>query len=666
MQKKQFQNLFVALCEEQTFNSLTVLLKRFRSILAKTTCPVKISLLVLILSSVSACNDNTDDNSGKPTGKQIRVSSEAIFLSEIDSQIEIKAEVIDEEGSAFVEQPNFSWQSDASNVVSVNESGVLTAIGLGEANVTVTASGITKVITVVVNTEVITVNGVVTYQDKELYSNGFTSRSDFYKAVRFAKVDLIAENGSQVLQTTHTDSNGAFSFSGVITSNQFITVSAKTDTSVGLDIIVKDRSDSLYAVTKQIDLNERENFSIKIDTSVDAAGAFNIYDVFINAGQFTREFSDLSMVSLAAFWEPNNSDGTYFCNGFDSLYCTQGPGVYVYNSVGRDTDEFDDDVLYHEFGHYFLDTLSRDDSYGGCHLLSSRDLDLRLSWSEGFGDFFPAAVKSWLADDEGRSQLLSTEVNMPIATYVDTYNFGSQIYVDLDTLNQNNYSTAGNELAISKILWSLYQRYGMAKMIKVLSNYLPTISTPVNLESFWDGWIVTHNPAESDMPVLQQTYSERLVYYMNDEFEEDNSISAIRKATLGVKETHYLYSSTVSTDLDMVAFDAVAGETYELRTSDLTSGADTFIKVYDSTGAALVIDGVAVENDDADPNAYFGFDSICGSSRVKNNGTGLSSKLEFTAPSDGIYYAEIRTTPDEVPYLSAGRYGTYAFRVSQK
>jgi len=67
------------------------------------------------------------------------------------------------------------------------------------------------------------------------------------------------------------------------------------------------------------------------------------------------------------------------------------PTIVVLGDVGTDSDEFDEHVIAHEFGHYFQRTLSRDDSIGGSHSLSSR-LDARVAFSEGWGNALSAIV----------------------------------------------------------------------------------------------------------------------------------------------------------------------------------------------------------------------------------------------------------------------------------
>ena len=57
----------------------------------------------------------------------------------------------------------------------------------------------------------------------------------------------------------------------------------------------------------------------------------------------------------------------------------------------EDTDEFDQHVIAHEFGHYIEDNFSRADNIGGAHGLGDK-LDIRVAFGEGFGYAFSAIV----------------------------------------------------------------------------------------------------------------------------------------------------------------------------------------------------------------------------------------------------------------------------------
>jgi len=75
-----------------------------------------------------------------------------------------------------------------------------------------------------------------------------------------------------------------------------------------------------------------------------------------------------------------------------------GGVIYLLGEEGRDTDEYDQHVILHEWGHYFEHQLSRSDSIGGLHSLNDR-LDARVRYigtARGHAKLqdFPSALKT--------------------------------------------------------------------------------------------------------------------------------------------------------------------------------------------------------------------------------------------------------------------------------
>ena len=211
-----------------------------------------------------------------------------------------------------------------------------------------------------------------------------------------------------------------------------------------------------------------------------AVGAFNILDVYTSGAQFVQSFSGSYPPAVTAFWKGGNHYGTYFCTVVDPS-CIFGEGIYVLN-YGGDTDEFDDDVLWHEYGHFIAAKYSKDDSPGGFHYLGSNDLDLRLSWSEGWGDFFPGAVKTWL---NATPSLLSTAPGMAASQYVDTSG-ASGFFFDFGNPVGPLYVNSSSEVAVAKVLIDVRNAHTMQAVWDTFSSgFIKTATAPVNMEVFW-------------------------------------------------------------------------------------------------------------------------------------------------------------------------------------
>ena len=86
-------------------------------------------------------------------------------------------------------------------------------------------------------------------------------------------------------------------------------------------------------------------------------------------------------------WSVNNVPSSNF-NGPAGQILTShfnGTEIYILGAEDNDTDEYDDHVIIHEWGHYFEEYFSRADSIGGPH--GSGDiLDMRVAFGEGWGN----------------------------------------------------------------------------------------------------------------------------------------------------------------------------------------------------------------------------------------------------------------------------------------
>ena len=114
------------------------------------------------------------------------------------------------------------------------------------------------------------------------------------------------------------------------------------------------------------------------------------------------------------------------------------PNVYILGKEDSDTDEFDDHVVAHEFGHYLEDQLYRSDSIGGSHSID-HSLDPRVAFGEGYGNAISGMT-----------------FNNPV--YVDTSGdnqasgFSMNVSTPPKTLSRGVYS----ERSAQYFLWSLF------------------------------------------------------------------------------------------------------------------------------------------------------------------------------------------------------------------
>ncbi len=98
---------------------------------------------------------------------------------------------------------------------------------------------------------------------------------------------------------------------------------------------------------------------------------------------------NISMPELNIYWSTRNvgADGNKNIGQIGtSHFANTGlmPGLFILGAADSDTDEFDQGVIGHEFGHYLQAKLSYSDSPGGSHS-SNQFKDASLAFGEGYG-----------------------------------------------------------------------------------------------------------------------------------------------------------------------------------------------------------------------------------------------------------------------------------------
>lgn len=501
----------------------------------------------------------------------------------------------------------------------------------------------------------VTINGKVEYEDKEYGTGGFTGNN--YKAVRYAKVDIVNSGDSIPIVSAFTNSSGIYHIPPTTFTNGtsiYLRVNSYTtgNSSSKPDVIVGNMSGTPYAVACDSNLTPQAGTSVttnlSIPTSSPAAGAFNIMDVFASAGEFVRSLAGINPPTLKAFWADGNPNGTYYCTGCPF----PGDGIYVLSETGGDTDEYDDDVLWHEYGHFIADEttgFSKDDSDGGVHNLTSNDLDLRLSWSEGWGDSFPGVVKYWLP-----SSLLSTVSGTPLSQYVDTTGNTAGISINMGSPGGTPYIYSASEVAVAYILLNLRNAYGMQAIWDIVTSAnFKNASPRINLEAFWDTWLLRPGVA-LELATLESIFGSRAISYKTDSFESDGSPNGSRNLTIGSTEDHTLYNTG---DTDVVAFDTILGNKYTITTYDLKNGADTSM-------ALLKPDSTEKKSNDNTSGLTYTPPYNCDGYNIchVNGYDTLGSTIFFNASSVGPYYIKITSSANKP--VSAGKYGTYTLKIT--
>lgn len=254
----------------------------------------------------------------------------------------------------------------------------------------------------------ITISGVATYDRVPLNAangSGLNYNAITQQPIREATVELVGASGN-IIETETTSTTGAYSF--VVASGTDVRVRVKAQllrttggNEIDLTVVDNTNGNALYTVqgsltaastaTATRNLNAPSGWGGTSYTSARAAAPFALLDTIYDATQaFITADADIDFPKLEIYWSPQNrsasGDVTQGEIGTSSFTRFNGvPTILILGDANSDTDEYDESVITHEYGHYFEREFSRSGSIGGSHSLNNR-LDMRVAFSEGFGN----------------------------------------------------------------------------------------------------------------------------------------------------------------------------------------------------------------------------------------------------------------------------------------
>lgn len=646
------------------------------------------SALGLCLFLLSACGG--DGGSGSGTATQIVITPEQgnLIVGETRS---FSAVALTSSGKE-VDNVSFSWQSLDPTVAGIDSNGVATGNEIGVAiiavtgtyksgNFTRTVSGSAMVGVLSPNSgqSNLTFSGTVQYEDRPYDMEGFTGDTELLP-VRGTVVNLVAIDGFATIATGATDNNGDFSFSGIDNSGRqagiYIEVVSKTEPDNPTKIEIRNNTTDkalLSLISSGFDDSSGTTFTnLEVTATVDSGvgGLFNILDVFSMSSEFIQQEGGLCKPPatapcvpplLVAYWEPGSSEGSFYDDQLDAIFILGG------GDADGDHDEYDDSVIAHEYGHFAVRHFSIDDSPGGAHFITDNKQDIRLSWSEGWGNFFSSAVR-----------------NNPI--YVDTSTGGSFSF------NLENYSSAPapstlnsvaiyttSEIAVNGVLWDIFDpagsiisdphdqlALGFEPIWQTLLQF--TDAVPATMETFWIQFMTLQTPSDSDH--LKAIMREREMKFFPPEDDSHESNNEANGTPLDVtnnptqSRTLYRNGSDPVGDEDIIPFSVGPGN-YILETFDLTNGADTFLFITNSSTASTPFNGWQNDNSNGRNYQNCGANLFGVSNCPDNNKTNLASSISFTwtGPTTTLY-ARVKRSDNAPP--SSGRLGSYSIRLKNQ
>lgn len=466
-----------------------------------------------------------------------------------------------------------------------------------------------------------TVSGQILYEDKVYDSGGFTGETRTLPA-RYVEVKVIVV-GVEEEVTTLTDSSGNYSATISDTGAQFVYIEVRTYNDGSYPIKVKNSNDQIYKLKTEPEFGDTGGeISIGMTITGDNAAAFNIFDVAVWCYQFIESLdsplpSPLPEVNIC--WETgvDPEEGTAYNPSENVIYLKGG---------SSDPDEWDDDVILHELGHWMEWNWGKSDTPGGDHTLTGQ-YDPRLTWSEGLATYWSCAVRQYAGET------LYPEpwyyVDNLIYPYYSAFEIETPSYPSLAIM-------ATNELAVAAVLWDITDSNvdGVDNLDMEYSDVWPVIDddiptmTQITLEDFFNAW---RNRVAPEVILITQTiFNSRKIKYYSDS-NEPNNTSGTATTVTGT-----IYGNTFFDvgDQDWFKFTVTDGDKVTIETVELGDGCDTYLVLYDTDGAT----SLASNND--------------------RSASDLSSIITYSFDEGGTYYVRATSTGNITEY------GYYDLKVS--
>ncbi|NVJ27468.1 MULTISPECIES: hypothetical protein [Myxococcus] len=272
------------------------------------------------------------------------------------------------------------------------------------------------------------------------------------RPVRNATVQVM--RGAVVLGTALTGEDGRYqlTYTAGTGANLTLATLAKTTTP---SIQVEDNTsgNAIWAVSATIsggatsrDLHAGHGWTgSSYNAAQRVAAPFAILDTLYTASRAFLAVRTVPFPPLKVNWSPNNvpeRGNTASGQIGTSHFSPTENEVYVLGKENVDTDEFDNHVIAHEWGHFFEANLSRADNPGGPHT-GGDVLDPRIAFGEGYGNALSAIL-------------------LPDPVYADTYWQGGRLTsfgFDMETPpSPTDDATPGvfSEFTVMRLLYDIF------------------------------------------------------------------------------------------------------------------------------------------------------------------------------------------------------------------
>ncbi|MDG1115221.1 MAG: hypothetical protein P8N63_15740, partial [Pseudomonadales bacterium] len=334
------------------------------------------------------------------------------------------------------------------------------------------------------------------------------------KPVRFARAMILeADSREVVTDNLSTDAAGRLSFTVADDAPFIVRVYAESSgneaASWGLRIVDNGGADeegsypvyvlesdalSANAVEDTLTLRAESGWGLTKYTQTRSAAPFAIMDSMISATLYALSGrSTLAFAPVDVYWSVANTLESVATSYYSGSY------IMILGDADADTDEYDESVVVHEWGHYFQSILSRDDSIGGSH--GGGDLlDMRVAFSEGWANAYSglATDRDAYIDTRGSQQgggfgiALETELSERDGAVKGWYSEDSTQYLVFDLFDDGASDDDNIGLPVSVMMSSLI-------------DFMPQQAAATSIYSFSAGVIdAQQNQASAIMALLDR------------------------------------------------------------------------------------------------------------------------------------------------------------------
>jgi hypothetical protein len=222
------------------------------------------------------------------------------------------------------------------------------------------------------------IRGQVRYEDLLFEASGFTGESAWNPA---RAVEVSLRVGGSERAVAQTDNAGRFVLVHEEPLNTDATIRVTARVREGAQVVqTQTQSEEVYFI--EVAALTGDGAAVNIDAAAsELGGAFNIVDVTLDALRLIAPHIREAGPPLAFGWEKGEPWPCGSCYGDE---------VVKLGGQVEDTDEYDDDIILHEYAHYFVEYYSRDSSPGGSH--RDRQVSPVLAYGEGIAYFFTLMV----------------------------------------------------------------------------------------------------------------------------------------------------------------------------------------------------------------------------------------------------------------------------------